>query len=76
MNNPDEILSSYNFFISEIDNLSSMGFSYNEFIEYFKELREGDLSDTPQELKLYKARGNSILITTIHKSKGMEYPLS
>lgn len=74
LNNPDEILSSYNFFIGEIDNLSSMGFSYNEFIEYFKELREGNLFDTPQELKLYKARGNSILITTIHKSKGMEYP--
>lgn len=70
----DISLSSFNFFLSEIDTLSSMGFGYKDIVEFFEDLRKGDLKDLPQEIKLYRAKSDSIMITTIHKSKGLEYP--
>lgn len=74
LSDPDDIMASYNFFMQEIDSLSMMGFTYLDFVEFFTSLREGDLASAKQESKLYRSKDNSIQITTIHKSKGLEYP--
>lgn len=72
--NPDASLAAYGFFCAQVDSLSSMGFSYLDFVEFFRELREGSLKSSSQEKKLFRAKGDALLITTIHKSKGLEYP--
>lgn len=74
LSHPDDSMASYNFFMGEIDSLSKMGFTYMDFVDFFTSLREGDLSEITQESKLYRSKENSIQITTIHKSKGLEYP--
>lgn len=70
----DISLSSFNFFLNQIDTLCSMGLGYPDIVEFFEELRKGDLKDLTQETKLYRTKGDSVMITTIHKSKGLEYP--
>lgn len=74
VDNADETLSYFYVFISLIESLSKVDFSIDDVYDFFKELNGGSLNDSMLKEKTFKAKGNSVILTTIHKSKGLEYP--
>ena len=51
-------------------NLDSLGYSYQEFIEYLNNIDKTDI-----KYSLNTDAGNSVKIMNIHKSKGLEFPV-
>ena len=54
------------------NNLSNLGYTYLNLIDYFNKMIENDEKIT---YSLNKDSKNSVKIMTIHKSKGLEYPI-
>ena len=63
----EELVASVNLFLSEIEK-SGFNFDLPNLISYFESV---DIEDNGVEL----GEKNSVLLTTIHKTKGLEYPI-
>ena len=63
----EELVASVNLFLSEIEK-SGFSFDLPNLISYFENV---DIEDNGVEL----GEKNSVLLTTIHKTKGLEYPI-
>lgn len=68
----DESLIRFDYLMDLARSLASTGYDCYAFIDYMKSLREMDLD---MRYTLNTNSGNTVKIMTIHKSKGLEYPL-
>lgn len=69
---PDTEYSAFISFSSEIESLYKYGFNLEDAKDYFDYLKDENLN---QKNKLYKPTNNAVTLTTIHKSKGLEYDI-
>ena len=60
------------FFLDIAKNMDIMNFSLSDFIEYFKKINEYNLKI---DFKSSDSPNDAVNILTIHKSKGLEYPI-
>ena len=70
--NIDESLIKLDYIEELSSNLSNLGYTYLDLIDYFNKMLELDEKIT---YSLNKENNNSVKIMTIHKSKGLEYPI-
>ena len=67
-NNLDRI----NMFIDIASSMDELGFSLDELIDYFNKLKDNNLD---LEYEDYDVANDSVTLMTIHKSKGLEWPI-
>jgi len=65
-------------FASTIDNLNKFGFNQNDVYKYFEHVKTAtnDSNTSTKKTKIYQSSINTVKLTTIHKSKGLEYDIT
>ena len=58
---------------SIIKNLSDLNYDYKDAYFYLKDIR--DVNDYDFKIKRSKVSSNAVILTNMHKSKGLEYPI-
>lgn len=67
----EERTSKLEYFLQSMDQLNDFGLDIYALKDYFDVVLNGDYE---MKMSSLKSSGNAVLITTIHKSKGLEYP--
>ncbi len=66
----EERISKLEYFLKNMNQLNEFGLDIYALKDYFDEVLNGDYE---MKMSALKSSGNAVLITTIHKSKGLEY---
>ena len=61
-----------NIFYNKTKTMDELGYSIDDFVLYLKSLNKFNIS---MDQVIYTEASNAVTITTIHKSKGLEYPV-
>jgi len=71
LENINEVEMRLNYFLNKASQLSSLGFTLDDFTKYFDSVKENDIEIKIEEKG--KSLGDVVNMMTIHKSKGLEY---